>query len=168
VKGLALIVLMSSGCSVGDRYLVAPATLAAIEATPAEQRAGTAAPAVRQKGGWNVAVRSDTFSLREAAPRPGGQVAIPTRMHSRRLVLANALVWTGTPISIAGLCMIIFGRDAVRWSGIALSAAAEPVMIAGTVIWVRTSLTHPQEVEKGRADMSYLPDPLAAPGAPRP
>src|SRR5689334_21621318 len=106
MKSFILLVALAAGCSVGDRYLVAQATLSAVEATPVEQRPSIAVPAVRIKGGWNVAVRADAFSLGEAATRPDVQVAIPTRMHSRRLVLANALVWTGTPISIAGLCMI--------------------------------------------------------------
>jgi hypothetical protein len=158
---LALLVLLPA-CTVGDRYLIAPATLAAVQARPPEARAQLAVPAVRQKGAEAVEVRADAFSLPEAIARPDGQVAIPTRLPSRRLVLGSALVWIGTPLSIAGLCMVIWGQGAVRWSGIALSAAAEPIMIAGTVIWVKAAQARPQEVPRGRADLEYLPAPGGA------
>lgn len=150
---------VSTACSVGDRYLIAPETLAAIQALTPEARKQTVAPAIRQKGGWNVTVRTDAFSVPEATTRPDGQIAIPTRMRSKKIQLGNVLVWIGTPLSIAGLCMVIFGHDAVRWSGIALAGAAEPVMIAGTVVWVQGSNAHPQEVGKGVPELNYLPTP---------
>ncbi len=80
-------------------------------------------------------------------------------MHSRRLVLANALVWTGTPVSIAGVLMIILGRNVVRWTGVALAGAAEPVLDVGTAFWVRGAMAHPQELPRGLADVTYLPAP---------
>lgn len=147
------------GCSVGDRYIVAPETLASIRALSTAQREHTAAPAQRAKNGLGAEVRVSTFALAEARPRPDGQTEVPTRMPSRRLKLANALVWAGTPASIAGLLMVIIGRGAVRWSGLALAAAAEPVMITGTVLWVKGANAHPQELPRGLADVTYLPDP---------
>jgi hypothetical protein len=150
-----------TACTVGDRYLIAPQTLAQLGTMSPEQKAKTVLPAVRQKGGDAAFVKADAFSLREAVTRPDGQVAIPTRTHSRRIVLGSTLVWIGTPLSIAGLCMVIWGHDAVRWSGIALAGAAEPIMIAGTVVWVKAANGHPQEVPKGVADLAYLPSPGA-------
>jgi hypothetical protein len=154
--------LLLAGCTVGDRYLIPSDSLAAVQALTPEVRAHTAIAALRQKGGYEVDVRADAFSLREAVSRADGQVAIPTRLPSRRIVLGSTLVWIGTPLSIAGLGMVIWGRDAVRWSGVAMSIAAEPIMIAGTVLWVTGANAHPQEVPKGRADLRYLP----APGVP--
>jgi len=156
---LALAFTVTTACSVGDRYVIASDTLAAIQTLTPEARKKTVAPAIRQKGGWNVDVRTDAFSLHEAATRSDGQVAIPTRMFSKKIQLGNVLVWIGTPLSIAGLCMVIFGHDAVRWSGIALAGAAEPVMIAGTVLWVKGSNAHPQEVGRGVPELNYLPTP---------
>lgn len=146
-------------CSVGDRYVVAPETLASIHALSIQQRENTAAPAQRAKDRRAADVRASTFALAEAQPDAEGQVVMQTRMPSRRLTLANVLVWTGTPPSIAGLLMVIVGRGAVRWSGLALAAAAEPVMIAGTVLWVKAANAHPQELPRGLADVTYLPDP---------
>ena len=146
-------------CSVGDRYVVQPEMLESIRALSPAEREHTAAPAHRAHQGEAAEVRASAFVLAEAAPRADGTVVIPTRLPSRRLVLANALVWAGTPPSIAGLLMIILGRGAVRWSGIALAAAAEPVMISGTVLWVKAANAHPQELPRGLADVTYLPDP---------
>lgn len=146
-------------CSVGDRYVVQPDTLAALRALSLAQREHTAAPVRRVRDGDAADVRASAFALAESSPRSDGSIEVPTRMPSHRLVVANALVWTGTPPSIAGLLMIIFGRGAVRWSGIALAAAAEPVMISGTVLWVKEANAHPQELPRGLADVTYLPDP---------
>ena len=146
-------------CSVGERYVVAPETLASIQALSMEQREHTAAPAQRAKDRRFATVRASTFALAEAKPDIDGQVLMQTRMPSHRLKLANALVWAGTPPSIAGLLMIIIGRGAVRWSGLALAAAAEPVMITGTVLWVKAANAHPQELPRGLSDVTYLPDP---------
>lgn len=159
----SLLALLLAGCTVGDRYLVAPGSVTALEARPPADRDRVAVPATRLKGGEHVAVRGDAFSLREAVTRSDGTVAIPTRMPSRRIVVGSTLVWIGAPLSIAGLCMVIWGRDAVRWSGVALSSAAEPLMIAGTVLWVQGAKARPQEIPRGRPDLEYLPEP----GVPR-
>jgi TetR/AcrR family transcriptional repressor of nem operon len=46
---------------------------------------------------------------------------------------------------------------------VALAGAAEPIMIAGTVVWVSGAKAHPQEVPAGRGDLSYLPEPGTRP-----
>ena len=146
-------------CSVGDRYVIAPETLASMQSLPVARQGRIIAPAQRAKDGRPANVRVSAFVLSAASPRYDGQIQIPTRMTSHRLKIANALVWTGTPPSIAGLLMIILGRGAVRWSGVALAAAAEPVMITGTVLWVKAANAHPQELPRGLGDFTYLPDP---------
>ena len=154
-----LLVVLGSGCTVGDRYLVAPQTWSAVTAMPQPERWHVAAPATRAHGGQAVEVRASELSVKEAVVREGGVVAVPSRTHSRRIVVGSTLVWIGTPLSIAGLCMVIFGRNAVRWAGIPIAAVAEPLMISGTVLWVQGARAHPQELPRGLADMTYLPEP---------
>jgi hypothetical protein len=163
VVGRALVAVLLPACTVGDRYLVPADTWARIQALSPAQRTHTAATVRRVKGDLRADVLTSAFSDREAVQRPDGAYVVPTRLPSRRLVLGSTLVWIGTPISIAGLAMVIWGSDAVRWSGIALSGAAEPVMIAGTVLWVQAAGSHPQEVFR-RTDLQYLPFPGAPAG----
>ena len=160
---LSLVVTLTA-CSVGDRYVIAPETLAAVQALSPEQRAKTAVPAHRIKNDQAADVRASALSLGEAVTRPDGRVAIPTHMPSRRIVLGSTLVWIGTPLSVAGLAMVIFTHGTPRYAGIALAGVAEPVMIAGTVLWVQGTKAHPQEVDKNVADLTYLPEPGAPPG----
>lgn len=149
----------SAGCTVGDRYLISSDSFTAVRIMRPDERVRHAVPARRIAGDRAVYVRAHAFSLEEGVERPDDQVTIPTRLPSRRVQAGNALVWIGTPLSIAGLCMVIWGRDAVRYSGIALAAAAEPMMIAGTVLWIQGARAHPQEVPRGVAELSYLPEP---------
>ncbi len=156
---------LGAGCTVGDRYLVAGDHFTAVQIMTPTERERHAVVAHRAKNGQEAYVRANSFSLGEAVPRSDGRVAVPTRLPSRRIKVGNALVWVGTPLSIAGLLMVILGHDAVRWSGIALAAVAEPVMIAGTVLWVQGSNAHPQEVARGISELTYLPE-LGQPASP--
>ena len=156
---IVFVALLAVGCSVGDRYLIASDHFTALQIMTPTERDRHAVPAHRIKNGQVAFVRANSFSLQEGQPRTEGQVAIPTRLPSRRIKVGNALVWVGTPLSIAALLMVILGHDAVRWSGIALAATAEPVMIAGTVLWVQGANAHPQEVARGVSELTYLPEP---------
>jgi hypothetical protein len=160
-------VLLLSACTVGDRYVLAPQTWSAVTRLPRVERWHVAAPARRQVDAQPVNVRASELSEREAVVRSDGQVAVPSRSHSRRIVVGSTLVWIGTPLSIAGLLMTILGHGShidVRWAGIPLAASAEPIMIAGTVLWVQGARAHPQELPRGLADIWYLPEPGAVPG----
>jgi hypothetical protein len=147
-----------AGCTVGDRYLISTEHFTAVKIMTSAERQRHVVPAHRDKNGQPAWVRAHSFSLTEAEAH-GEEVSLPTRLPSRRIVVGSTLVWIGTPLSIAGLCMVIWGRDALRWSGVALSAVGEPVMIAGTVLWIQGARAHPQEVPPGIADLNYLPEP---------
>ncbi len=159
----ALVMTTATACTVGDRYLVPAETWARIQAIPLDLRPHTVAPVQRVKKAMPANVMTSAFSPGEAQAQPDGAYIVPTRMHSRKLVLGSTLVWIGTPLSLAGLAMVIWGSGAVRYSGIALSTAAEPIMIAGTVLWVQAANSHPQEVDH-LADLQYLPVAGAAAG----
>jgi hypothetical protein len=168
VVRLCVLALLLSACTVGDRYVLAPETWSAVTALPKPERWHTAAPARRQMGDVIANVRVSELSEREAIVRPDGEVAVPSRSYSRKILIGSTLVWIGTPLSIAGLLMTILGHGHtidVRWAGIPIAAGAEPIMISGTVLWVQGARAHPQELPRGLADISYLPTPGVAPGS---
>lgn len=78
-----LLALSLLGCTVGDRYLIAPETLASINAVPAAERAHTVAPAHRSKTGREANVLTHSFSLTEASTRSDGQVLVANQVLGR-------------------------------------------------------------------------------------
>ena len=153
------VLLLLSACSVRESYVVATETMQQIASRTPEEREHLAVPAQRAKDGRSADVRASTFVAESAKSRGDGTVVVLSKLRTKRLVLANALVWTATPFSIAGTLMIILGRGAARWSGIAIAGAAEPALDVGTAFWVRGALAHPQELPRGLADVTYLPTP---------
>ncbi len=164
--GLGLVTSGLCACTVGDRYFVPADTWQRITALSPNERAHTVAPVTRVKRAMRADVLTSAFSEREAEPQHDGRFVVPTRMKSRKLVLGSALVWIGTPLSFAGLAMVIWGSGAVRYAGMGLAGGAEPLMIAGTVLWVQAANSHPQEIVN-RSDLSYLPVSGAPGGMPR-
>jgi hypothetical protein len=56
---------------------------------------------------------------------------------ARRLVTAGtALTVVGSAMSVTGTVLYFTTDGDARWTGAGLAAAAEPLMIAGTVLWV--------------------------------
>jgi len=156
---LALVAFLLSACAVKEKYLVAPESLAAIASLPPSSREHVTVPARRAKDGHLADVRASSLSPTEVQPQADGSLAVISRQRTKRLVMANAFVWAATPISIAGTLMIILGRGAVRWSGVAMAGVAEPFLDVGTAFWVRGAMAHPQELPRGLPDITYLPDP---------
>jgi hypothetical protein len=155
---VALLALLLSACSVRESYVVAPETMQEIASRTPDEREHLAVAARRTKDGRPADVRASTLVLETAQARSDGVVVL-SKLRTKRLVQANILVWTATPFSIAGTLMIILGHGAVRWSGIAMAGAAEPVLDVGTAFWVRGALAHPEELPRGLADVTYLPQP---------
>lgn len=151
------VVIALSACSVKEKYLVAPESIAAIAALPPSSREHVTVPARRAKDGHEADVRASSLALTEVQPQPDGSLAVISRQRTKRLVMANAFVWAATPLSIAGTLMIILGHGAVRWSGVAMAGVAEPFLDVGTAFWVRGAMAHPQELPRGLPDVTYLP-----------
>lgn len=167
--------LVLGGCWVSERYLVTPEQLDQARQVPAAEAATTALPVHRYAGpagrgqvGKAVLLRAE--ALAQAQPEPGGP---PPVLRSRRyspVVTAGAvLTGVGTVLSVAGTILYFAGSGDLHTAGGVVALSAEPMMLAGTLMWIFGILRPPQEVSAGRAKVRYLqvPEPLA-PQAPPP
>jgi len=146
-------VLTLSGCFVGQRYAVSAAELARARALSPAERAALSVPAERLKHPAHVHIHADAIRYdllpAPAPPTTGGQTGVVTAgRHSRKLLTAHLLTWIGSAISIAGTVLFLVNldqKDATFYSGVGLAATAEPLMIAGTVLWIQALKTTPAE-----------------------
>lgn len=144
-RAIAALVLASvgaslgAGCTVNHAYLVEPAALSA---------STELIPARRVKGGDAVAVRAACLDRATAQPQADGTTRVVSRAKSRMLDAGIALTLVGSALSIAGAVVFFSGlesRDARYTTGLVLAPSAEPLMIAGTVLWILALRRHPQE-----------------------
>jgi hypothetical protein len=146
--------LLLAGCLTGDHYYVAQTALDAADRLSPDERAHTALPARERKTGKTAFVRSSTIDERGAVEN--GEVAIRARAPSRMILAGSILTWVGSAISIGGTLMwLLTSKGPVYDAGIGLTASAEPIMIAGTVLWIVGGLRHPETVAPGRDDVRY-------------
>lgn len=187
--------VLLSGCWVTERYIAAPEQLALAAQIPAGETV-TALPVHRYKKspghevGKAVYLRAD--DLAQSWPEPENALpavaaaTIPTAgsppvvVRSRRyspVVTAGAvLTGVGSIISVAGTIVYFTSTGDTNLAGGIVALSAEPMMLAGTLMWIFGILRPPQEVSAGRAGVRYLeaapvpvvPPPLPAPGLPPP
>jgi hypothetical protein len=130
------VVLLLAGCVTTREYVVDGAALSAGAAE---------VPGVRAKDGRPVHVKGWTIDRATASDAGGGSVRVKARAYNRKLVAGSVLTWIGSAISIAGTALLV-----ATWNsggpgytaGWVLAPSAEPIMIAGTVLWI-LALKHP-------------------------
>lgn len=173
--GAVALTLALGGCWVSERYLVTPEQIDQARQVPAPEAATTALPVQRYagppgRGQAGKAVLLRTEALAQAQPEPGSP---PTVVRSRRyspVVTAGAvLTGVGTVLSVGGTILYFATSGDLHTVGGVVALSAEPMMLAGTLMWIFGILRPPQEVSAGRANVRYLqvPAPLA-PQAPPP
>jgi hypothetical protein len=136
MKRALVAALLLAGCTVGHAYTVDRAALASgIDPIPA----------VRIQDGAAVRVHAadiDRSSLRVDGERP----TVKTRRYSPMVTAGSVLTWIGSAISIAGTTMFLATNTGdVHLAGLILAPSAEPLMIAGTVLWIVGLIRHPEE-----------------------
>lgn len=167
--------LTLNGCWVSERYLITPEQLDQARQVPASEATTTALPVHRYAGpagrgqaGKAVFLRAEALVL--AQPEPGGPPAVVRSRRYSPVVTAGAvLTGVGTVISVAGTILYFAGSGDLHTVGGVVALSAEPMMLAGTLMWIFGILRPPQEVSAGRANVHYLqlPEP-PAPQAPPP
>lgn len=177
--------LLLGGCWVSERYLVTPGQLEQARQVPAAEAAITALPVHRYVGtadhgqaGKAVLLRAAALAQAQVEPgSPSTSPASPTApmiVRSRRyspVVTAGAvLTGVGTVLSVAGTILYFAGSGDLHTAGGIVALSAEPMMLAGTLMWIFGILRPPQEVGAGRAGVHYLPalESIAPPPPPPP
>jgi hypothetical protein len=102
-------------------------------------------PGARAKDGRPVGVRAWTIDRASASDAGAGRVKVTARALNRKLIAGSVLTWVGTAISITGTAMLVASwndHGPLYTTGWVLAPVAEPIMIAGTVLWI-LALQHP-------------------------
>ncbi len=125
----ALTALVAAACTVERSYLIDPATGAQLVQPGAP---AASIPAVRERD--HVAVRLDPSAISASVVRGARVVA---RGRSRLVAAGIPLTFVGTAVSLVGTALFFaVPSGGVHTLGLALTPSAEPLMIAGTVLWI--------------------------------
>jgi len=140
----------ATACSVRNDYTVHAGD---VRTARAEARPGATVPALRFDGAKPVQLRLDAVPPGVEAG-PSETVRVQTRTYSPMVTAGSALTWVGTVISLAGTIAYFSTSDAqhdVHLAAAIVAASAEPIMLAGTGLWIGGSLAHPSEAGGGPA-----------------
>jgi hypothetical protein len=132
-----LLVMCLAGCMVSERYIIPVAAT------------GPLIPATRVKRPAQVQIYADTIDRSSMKPQADPSlVEVRAGRKSPKLLAGHLLTWIGTAISLTGNALFIayYGQNnAEYYSGIGLTASAEPLMIVGTILWILALREHPAE-----------------------
>jgi hypothetical protein len=131
-----LLCLLLAGCVTSRDYVVDGAAL---------QSGVEWLPGARVKDGRAVNVRASTVDRASAADAGNGQVRVKAKALNKKLILGSVLTWVGTAISLTGTAFLVAtwnNHNDLYTAGWVLAPSAEPIMIAGTVLWI-LALKHP-------------------------
>jgi hypothetical protein len=137
---LALACVLLSACVVAPHYVVTR--------TDYDSGAPTI-PARRVKGDLPVTLASDSILRDKTVPLDEARLRVRAGRKSGKLLAGHVLTWIGTPISIVGTILFLTDLDlrgAQFITGLVMAGSAEPLMIAGTVLWIQGSREHKGEV----------------------
>ena len=157
------------GCYSTGTYLVDRCVADAAQATPVDGLVSSPAPipAVRHKGGQAVWLRPQTLQWQHRVDDPADptHVRVQARAYNPLVTAGSALTWVGTTISLVGTG-IFFARlnqptDALFFTGAGLAVSAEPLMWAGTILWLVGGGRRPMETPAPQGLMPPAPPPLA-------
>lgn len=134
---------LAAGCAVGEPYYVTHADLARARTLPPD----APVPAHRVRHHVPTQVRAGTLRLDGAVRVDDWKAQVWAGERSPMLTWGHALTWVGTAVSLAGTALFLATQTgSTPWvAGIATAAAAEPLMIAGTVLWIRAVRKRPAE-----------------------
>ena len=174
--GAAACGLLLGGCWVTERYITTPEQRVQAAQLPAGDPTVTVLPVHRYKKtpgrevGKAVFLRADALAQGQEEPGsalpPGAATAVaesggaPVVIRSRRyspVVTAGAtLTGVGSIISVVGTIIYFTSTGDNNLAGGIVALSAEPMMLAGTLMWIFGILRPPQEVAAGRAGVRYL------------
>lgn len=183
--GAAACGLFLSGCWVTERYIATPAQRVQAAQLSTVYAETTALPVHRYKKtpghevGKAVYLRADALTKAQEEPAlplpsgtavggagPGGApVVIRSRRYSPVVTAGATLTGVGSIISVVGTIIYFTSTGDNNLAGGIVALSAEPMMLAGTLMWIFGILRPPQEVAAGRAEVRYLE---AAPALPTP
>lgn len=177
--------LLLCGCWVTERYIATPEQRVQAAQVPAGDSDLTVLPVHRYKNvpgrevGKAVFLRASALVQGQDEPglavSPGPAVAVPdsgstqvvlkSRRYSPVVTAGATLTGVGSIISVVGTIIYFTGSGDTNLAGGIVALSAEPMMLAGTLMWIFGILRPPQEVSAGRAGVRYLE---AAPAVPAP
>ena len=184
--GAAACGLLLSGCWVTERYIATPAQRVQAAQLSTVYAETTALPVHRYKktpgheAGKAVFLRADALSQGQqeteltlppgaagvAAGPSGAPVVIRSRRYSPVVTAGATLTGVGSIISVVGTIIYFTSTGGNNLAGGIVALSAEPMMLAGTLMWIFGILRPPQEVAAGRAEVRYLEAAPTLPTAP--
>lgn len=183
--GAAACGLLLGGCWVTERYIATPSQRVQAAQLSSVYATETALPVHRYKKtpgrevGKAVFLRADAMAQAQeetastlppgsaAAAEPGGApVVIRSRRYSPVVTAGATLTGVGSIISVVGTIIYFTSTGDNNLAGGIVALSAEPMMLAGTLMWIFGILRPPQEVAAGRAGVRYLEAAPALPTSP--
>lgn len=144
---LSIAVVMEGGCVSQDRYVITHEELLRIkqEAQPIE-----VVSAVRASDHKPVNVKVAALQEQTLAPHGDGTFSIRARGNNPTITAGSVLTWTGTAISLIGTVLVAVGKvkenQTLFYVGGISALCAEPLMWAGTGLWIYGAMRPPYEV----------------------
>lgn len=187
--GAVAAALFLGGCWVTERYIATPEQVTQAAQVPAGEAAATALPVHRYRKtagrevGKAVFLRADALarsqpelgptlpaSAAAGLPASSPPVLLRSRRYSPVVTAGATLTGVGTVISVVGTIIYFTSTGDTNLAGGIVALSAEPMMLAGTLMWIFGILRPPQEVGAGRAAVRYLESPPVplAPALPAP
>ena len=181
-RSAVLATLLSlAACTETRTYIVDAAALAELRALSPAARAKTLIPAQRvtppnakvtKDNSGPAQVKAAALVSGRELSSDGGRVVIETRARNRLLEAGHALTWIGSAISIAGTALFLPNvlrrtpEEEQRFLiGGPIALGAEPIMWAGTALWVLGTMRPPQEGPMPRVRYDAALKPKAPDGA---
>lgn len=138
---------LAQGCVSQDRYVIQHEDLARITAA---SQPGALVSAVRTADRKPVQVKISALQHETIAPYGDGTFQVVAKAKNRIITAGSVLTWTGTAISLIGTAIFAVGnvRDdqALFYLGGISALSAEPLMWAGTGLWIYGAMRPPYEV----------------------
>jgi non-ribosomal peptide synthetase component F len=148
------LVVAASGCTTAGEYLVERDSLVAARAAASRTDADAVAPATRTSDGKRVMLR--TSAIVAEAPEGESRVRVRAEAPAPLVTAGSILTWIGSGISIAASGWFFFGpratdgvSDPTHLAAGILAAAAEPIMITGTALWIVGTMRPAQQARGG-------------------
>lgn len=146
----AALCLLLAGCVVHEDYLVEMPRVDHVDHVD-QVDPDYPVPATRVRDGRKTFVRFRTIDapIASSEATDGKPVLVHTAAPSKRIAAGSALTWIGTALSLAGTVGFFVAPASdtdLRVASGVVAGSAEPVMIAGTLLWIFGALHPPQEI----------------------
>lgn len=140
-------IVLSAGCVSEDRYVIQHHDLAQVQQSAQRSELVNAVRASDRKP---VRVRVLALQQETIAPHGDGTFQVRARAKNPIITAGSVLTWTGTAISLIGTAIFAIGKvkddQALFYLGGISALSAEPLMWAGTGLWIYGAMRPPYEV----------------------